>query len=525
MTWRRSGSPNGGGDAAGSAAPSASTAPERRRRRGGGRGRAGPARRPVTTTAASASPAAASKATSQPSSISTRSRSVPTTPSTSRAARHRLGPGPGRARRPGPRPVPPSVSRATSADWRARSTGAHRLVGLGASLLGGGQLDHEGLLVGLGRLALDPQALGLGREPVEASSARSAWRWPSRASSATDRSTVASSETQLPADLGRRTRRRRRRAVVVVAHRLAVGGQHRLVGLHLALDRVRASARRVAHLGQLGPQPRRVGLEGGDHARVEQATDVALGGPAPLADDRGQAASPLPELLDASDGVGQVGAAHGREPRLGGRARRCRAEPAWPAARARRWRSRVWSAASDVSLACSAADLAPGEEQPQAVELGHQVAVAAGGLGLALQRPQLAPDLAQEVLQPQQVALGGLEPALGLLLALAELQDTGGLLDDGPPVLGPGVEDGVDLALAHDHVLLAADAAVGQQLLDVEQAARHAVDGVLALAGAEERAGERHLGELDGQQAGRVVDGEAHLGPAEGRRACRCRRR
>ena len=66
-----------------------------------------------------------------------------------------------------------------------------------------------------------------------------------------------------------------------------------------------------------------------------------------------------------------------------------------------------------------------------------------------------------------------------------------------PALLGPGVEHGVDLALADDHVLLAADAAVGQQLLDVEQPARHAVDGVLAVAGAEQRAGDRDLGELD----------------------------
>ena len=86
-----------------------------------------------------------------------------------------------------------------------------------------------------------------------------------------------------------------------------------------------------------------------------------------------------------------------------------------------------------------------------------------------------------------------------------------------PALLGAGVEHGVDLALADDHVLLAADAGVGQQLLHVEQAARHAVDGVLAVAGAEQRAADRHLGELDGQQAGRVVDGEADLGPAERR--------
>ena len=97
--------------------------------------------------------------------------------------------------------------------------------------------------------------------------------------------------------------------------------------------------------------------------------------------------------------------------------------------------------------------------------------MAAGGVGLPLERAQLAADLAQEVLQAGEVALGGGQLALGPLLALAVLQDAGGLLDDEAALLGAGVEDGVDLALADDDVLLAADAGVGQQLLDVEQAA------------------------------------------------------
>ena len=136
-------------------------------------------------------------------------------------------------------------------------------------------------------------------------------------------------------------------------------------------------------------------------------------------------------------------------------------------------------------------------------QLGDEAAVAAGGVGLALERAELAAHLAEQVLRRSEVALGGLEPALGLLLALAELQDAGRLLDDRPAVLGPGVEHRVDLALADDHVLLAADAGVGEQLLDVEQPARHAVDRVLAVAGAEQRAGDRDLGELDRQQAAR----------------------
>ena len=138
-----------------------------------------------------------------------------------------------------------------------------------------------------------------------------------------------------------------------------------------------------------------------------------------------------------------------------------------------------WRAASSFSPAravepgCAATAISrPARKICSARQLGDQVAVAAGRLGLALERAQLAAHLAEQVLDAQQVGLGGVEPALGLLLALAELEDAGGLLDDRPALLGPGVEHRVDLALADDHVLLAADAGVGEQLLHVEQPAR-----------------------------------------------------
>src|SRR5438105_2506841 len=111
-------------------------------------------------------------------------------------------------------------------------------------------------------------------------------------------------------------------------------------------------------------------------------------------------------------------------------------------------------------------------------QLGLELAVAAGGVGLAFERTELAADFAQQVLNTQEVAFGGLEATLGLLLALSVLEDAGGLLNDLAALLGPGVQHGVDLALAHDDVLLAADAGVGEEILHVEEPARHAVDGV-----------------------------------------------
>ena len=159
--------------------------------------------------------------------------------------------------------------------------------------------------------------------------------------------------------------------------------------------------------------------------------------------------------------------------------------------------------------------LGAGEIPAQRQQLGRHAVVRAGRRRLPLERPDLAPHLAHQVAQALQVLGRPRQPALGPLAAAAVLQHAGRLLDDGPPVLGPGVQHGVELALADDHVLLAAHAGVAEQLLNVEQPARRAVDGVLAVAGAEERPGDGDLGQVDRELARRVVDGERHLGPAQ----------
>ncbi len=153
-------------------------------------------------------------------------------------------------------------------------------------------------------------------------------------------------------------------------------------------------------------------------------------------------------------------------------------------------------------------DIAPGEMDSERREFLDEIAMTTRCLGLLFQGRRPRAHLAHEVLDPGEVAVGGGETAFGSVLPLPELQDAGGLLDDRPAVLGAGVEHGVDLALADDHVLLTADATVGQQFGDVEQAARHPVEGVLGVTAAEERAGDLHLAELHGERATVVVDGE-----------------
>ena len=130
----------------------------------------------------------------------------------------------------------------------------------------------------------------------------------------------------------------------------------------------------------------------------------------------------------------------------------------------------------------------PSEKPAHRSQFVLQVAVPPGCLGLLLERAQLTTDFPEQILQPDQTGLGGLQPALGTLFAAPILQDARRLLDDQAAVFRPGVEDGVQVPLRHDDVLLATDPGVRQQLLDVEQAARHPVDGVLGFARAEQGA-------------------------------------
>ncbi len=161
------------------------------------------------------------------------------------------------------------------------------------------------------------------------------------------------------------------------------------------------------------------------------------------------------------------------------------------------------------------------EAQPGVAGVGLDDGGLAGGLGLPAERSELAADLGCEVGHPGEVDLHRLELAQRPLLALAVLEDPGGLLDEAAALLRGRPQHRVELALADDDVHLAPDAGVGEQLLDVEEPARGAVDGVLRAAPAEHRAADRHLGVVDRQRAVGVVDGHRDLGAAERRPAGR----
>ncbi len=231
---------------------------------------------------------------------------------------------------------------------------------------------------------------------------------------------------------------------------------------------------------ELGGQARRLGFERRHHVGVCRRLEGAPDGATPLGHHPEQTPAALREPLDPGEGHDEVLFALGGElggGGLGGGVELGDGGDEGGLAVRQDSRARRSPPASRVE----GGELPTDEVQPQRPQLLGQRGVGAGRSGLALEGPDLAAHLAQQVAEAVEVLLGGGQTALGTLAAAPVLQDAGRLLDDGATVLGTRVEDGPQLALAHDHVLLAPHPRVRQHLLDVEQPARLAVDGVLAL--------------------------------------------
>jgi hypothetical protein len=290
-------------------------------------------------------------------------------------------------------------------------------------------------------------------------------------------------------------------------------GNTRLGGVDLGAGR-REGVEVGVDRGELVAQVRGLVDQRLDDAFVRNGGQLALEPARALGDEVDEPAASLPQRDRSRQEVGDVVVTRDREGVLG--VHHLGVERAQPDSHILFCSREIAARIGALALATSQlVDLAAREMEAHRVELGDDAVVAPRGVGLSFEGPQLATDLTQQIGEAQEIALGRVEPALGLLLALAEFEDAGRLFDDRPAILGTRVEHGVELALPDDDVLLATDARIGQQLLDVEQPARRAVDHVLRLAGAEEHPGDGHLGELDWQQAGTVVDGQRDLGAPE----------
>ena len=267
---------------------------------------------------------------------------------------------------------------------------------------------------------------------------------------------------------------------------------------------------------QFRAQARRLGLEGRDDVDIGSRIERGDHGTAPLAEHTFEPAGPLHQPLHAAEGVGQILFAAGRQ--LGRRRRRLGVELFQRLVELAFLVAADFKAlGGDTAAGNQVRQLRAGQVAAHRQQLRGNDVVRAGGGSLALEGADLAAHLAYEITQALEVLRGGGEAPLGTLAASTVLEHPGRLFDDGSAVLGTGVEHGVQLPLADDHVLLAADPRITQKLLDVEQPTGRPVDRVLAVTRTEQRSRDGHLGEVDRQLPGCVVDGERHLGPAERR--------
>ena len=271
----------------------------------------------------------------------------------------------------------------------------------------------------------------------------------------------------------------------------------------------------LVHLGEVLAQLRALGLERGNDAGVHQLPAIALDGATTLGEHGEQSLGTAAQLFDAHEFVVHAGVSACGQLRFGCHHGGIQARQLG-AQRALGLFTRELVARQVRESRLEARDLATGEIRLQRTHFGDQRTVTTRGICLTLERLQVPAHLAQQVLCAQQVGLGALETTLGLLLALAVLQHTRCFFDDRATIFGRVAQHFVDATLTDDDVLLTTDTGVREQLLHVEESALHAVDRVLALAGAEERAADGDLGEIDRQQPLRVVDGEHHLGTTEG---------
>ncbi len=125
--------------------------------------------------------------------------------------------------------------------------------------------------------------------------------------------------------------------------------------------------------------------------------------------------------------------------------------------------------------------LAPGDQPRQrlvAADVLRQIAIAMRLARLALEAVDLRVDLLEDVVDPEQIVLGPLQPQLGLVAARMQAGDAGRLFEDQPPRLRLGGDDLADLALAHQRRRARAGGGVGEQQLHVARAHLAAVDAI-----------------------------------------------
>ena len=137
-----------------------------------------------------------------------------------------------------------------------------------------------------------------------------------------------------------------------------------------------------------------------------------------------------------------------------------------------------------------------------------------GNLCLLAQRLYLQLQLGDLIVDAHQVLLCALQLTLGLLLAMAELGDTGGLFKNLAALAGLDGQDLVDLTLSDDGIALTTHAGVHEQLVHILEAHHLLIDVILRLTAAVIAAGHRHLCLVTGEDVLGVVHHQRNLSKA-----------
>ena len=134
---------------------------------------------------------------------------------------------------------------------------------------------------------------------------------------------------------------------------------------------------------------------------------------------------------------------------------------------------------------------------------------------LLAERLELTSDFSRQVVEAREVGLHRFELANRLLFASPVFENSRCFFNEPAAVLGCCLQDGVEASLTDNDVHLSAETRIRQQFLNIEQAARFTVDGVLALSTAEKDSRNRDFRILNRQRAVGIVNREHDLGTAK----------
>ena len=158
---------------------------------------------------------------------------------------------------------------------------------------------------------------------------------------------------------------------------------------------------------------------------------------------------------------------------------------------------------------CAGAKIA---EDLEVTDARADLAIALGAAHLGVEFGNAVLEFGDEIADSNRVLLGLLEPAHRFRLAREKLVDTRRFLEERAAIGRLTREDRVDLTLRNDRVRSRPQTRAHQEVEDVAQPDRRAIDEVLALAGAIGAARDLYFGELDRKTPVGIVEQDRHLG-------------